>query len=130
MDILVSKLDNDVMVLRPSGERLDLEVAPQFRAALLEHIRNGSRKIVVDLQDVTFIDSSGLGSLVSGLKLIKTIKDRRVRARADPPRRRAPRGDIRLANVQDSVAALLEIIRLDRVFASFVSVEEAVRSYS
>jgi hypothetical protein len=44
-------------------------------------------------------------------------------------RRPPQRGDIRLANVQPPVVALLEIIRLHRVFSSYLSVEEAVQSY-
>jgi anti-anti-sigma regulatory factor len=44
-------------------------------------------------------------------------------------RRPAARGDVKLANLQPSVASLLEIIRLDRVFSSYRSVEEAVKSF-
>lgn len=129
MEIEVSELENGVTILKPFIPRLDLEVATQFRTTLLEQIQSGRRNIVVDLQNVSFIDSSGLGSLVSGLKLIKTTTDRRHQARGAPTRRRATRGDIRLANVQDSVASLLEIIRLHRVFASYPSVEAAANSY-
>jgi anti-sigma B factor antagonist len=117
-------------VIRPAGVRLDLEVAPEFRAALVQLIKSGHRNLVVDLEDVGFIDSSGLGTLVSALKQLKVAKDRRREARPEGSRRPTARGDVKLANVQPPVASLLEIIRLDRVFRSYDSVEEAVKSYS
>jgi anti-anti-sigma regulatory factor len=127
--IQVSELSGTV-VLKPTGERLDVEIAPQFRATLHELIRSGHRHFVVDLGGVTFIDSSGLGALISGLKMLKTSKDRRRQPRPEPPRRPARRGDIRLANVQAPVVSLLEIIRLHKVFATHDSVEQAVQSFS
>jgi anti-sigma B factor antagonist len=129
MQIDVSK-KGAATVIRPGNERLDLEVAPEFRGALLQLIKSGHRNLVVDLQEVGFIDSSGLGTLVSALKQLKTSKDRRRVPRPGGSRRPTARGDVKLANVQPPVAALLEIIRLDRVFSSYPSVEEAVESYS
>jgi anti-sigma B factor antagonist len=103
------------VVIKPAATRVDVEVAGQFRAALLQVIEQGHRSLVVDLSDVTFIDSSGLGALVSALKRLKTEEGS---------------GDIRLANVQTPVVELLEIIRLQRVFSSYPSVEQAVSSFS
>lgn len=117
-------------VIRPGTERLDLEVAPEFRSAVLQLIKSGSRYLVVDLGGVGFIDSSGLTTLVSALKQLKTAKDRRRVGRPGSSRRPAARGDVKLANVQPPVASLLEIIRLDRVFASYPSVEAAVESFA
>lgn len=105
---------NGATVVHPSGERLDIEVAGDFRAMLLSLIEQGHRRLVVDLADVTFIDSSGLGALVSALKTLK---------RSDNG------GDVRLARVQAPVVSLLEIIRLNRVFTTYSTVEQAVQSY-
>jgi anti-sigma B factor antagonist len=102
-------------VVRPAGMRVDLQVAGEFRTALLQLIDVGHRRLVVDMGDVHFVDSSGLGALVSALKTLKLLKQD---------------GDIRLANVQPPVVALLEIIRLHRVFASYPSVDQAVQSFS
>jgi anti-sigma B factor antagonist len=107
--------DTGATVVRPVGDRLDIEVAADFRAKLLSLIDRGNRHLVIDLQDVTFIDSSGLGALVSALKTLK---------------RSSGSGDVRLARVQPPVISLLEIIRLNRVFASYPSVEQAIQSFS
>ena len=122
--------DGAATIIRPAGDRLDLEVAPEFRTALLQLIKSGHRNFVVDLEGVAFIDSSGLGTLVSALKQLRTSKDRRRTPRPGSSRRPTARGDVKLANVQPPVAALLEIIRLDRVFSSYPTVAEAVKSYA
>jgi anti-sigma B factor antagonist len=104
-----------VVVVRPAGPRLDAEVAGDLRATLLKLVHQGHRKVIVDLPAVEFIDSSGLGAIVSGLKQMKLV-DRG--------------GDIRLAHVQPGVLAVLEIIRLDRVFSQFPTVDAAVNSFA
>ena len=106
---------NGAAVLRPAGARVDLQVAGEFRTALLEVIDAGHHRLVIDMGDVHFVDSSGLGALVSALKTLRLLKRD---------------GDIRLANVQPPVVALLEIIRLHRVFSSYPSVDQAVQSFS
>ena len=112
----INCIDHDaVTVVRPDSDRLDIAVASDFRNALLELIGNGRRYLVVDLKTVSFIDSSGLGALVSALKTLKA---------------NGGNGDVRLAHVQEPVVALLEIIRLNRVFSTYPSVENAVQSYS
>jgi anti-sigma B factor antagonist len=107
--------EHGTTIVRPTTERLDIEVAAEFRGMLLSLIDQGHRQLVVDLTDVTFIDSSGLGALVSALKTLK---------------RGSGSGDVRLARVQPSVVSLLEIIRLNRVFTSYATVEQAIQSYA
>jgi anti-sigma B factor antagonist len=104
---------NGVTLVKPEGERLDLEVSVEFRAALLKAIAGGQKQLVVDLADIEFIDSSGLGALVSALKALRALKD----------------GDVRLASLQQPVVALLEVTRLNRVFSSYATAEEAVHSF-
>jgi anti-sigma B factor antagonist len=113
MKIDVSK-GNGVTVITPMSGRIDIEVAGELRAALLNLIASGDRYLVVDLAAVSFIDSSGLGAFVSAFKALKT---------------RNGEGDIRLANPQTSVVELLEIIRLNRVFSAYPSVEQAAGSF-
>ena len=105
---------NGVTIVTPRSERIDFEVAGELRAALLESIARGRRNIVVDLEAVGFIDSSGLGAFVSAFKAIKTREDD---------------GDLRLANLQPPVVELLEIIRLNRVFTAYPSVDAAAGSF-
>jgi anti-sigma B factor antagonist len=105
-----------ITVVTPAADRLDIEVASEFRSMLLTLVQQGHRRLVIDLHNVTFIDSSGLGALVSALKTVKRNET-------------AGEGDVRLARAQTAVIALLEIIRLNRVFTTYPGVEEAVESF-
>ena len=101
-------------VVVPEGPRLDAQVAGDFRAALLKLIDGGQGNLVVNLNSIDFIDSSGLGALLSALKRLKQS---------------GQQGDIRLAHVKPPVESVLELIRLHRVFSRYGSVDEAVQSY-
>ena len=92
-------------VLRLAGE-VDVATAPRLRDRLVQLINEGPPNVVVDLSGLSFIDSMGLGALVSGLK-----------------RARAHDGDLRLAGASDHVAKVLEITRLDQAFVVGETVE-------
>ena len=92
-------------VLRLAGE-VDVATAPRLRDRLVQLVNEGPPKLVVDLSGLSFIDSMGLGALVSGLK-----------------RARAHDGDLRLVGASDHVAKVLEITRLDQAFVVGDTVE-------
>jgi anti-sigma B factor antagonist len=96
-----------VAVLTLEG-RLTLVSASQLKIAITEAVEAGRPYVVVDLAAVAFMDSSGLGALVAGLK--KT---------------RQEGGDLRLAGVNQQVATVLELTNLDRVLRVHPGVEEA-----
>jgi anti-sigma B factor antagonist len=95
-------------VLCLAGE-VDVATAPRLRDRLVQLINEGPPQLVVDLSGLSFIDSMGLGALVSGLK-----------------RARAQDGDLRLAGPTDHVAKVLSITRLDQAFLVGDSVEAAL----
>jgi anti-sigma B factor antagonist len=95
-------------VLSVKGE-IDVSTAPELRDRLLTAAQNGHGIVVVDLSEVTFLDSTALGVLVSGLK-----------------RLRAEGGDLRLVVTGRSVAKVLEITGLVDVFSIFDTVDGAV----
>lgn len=103
--------DSGVTVLAPSG-RLDVVGAPALKEAVSEAMKNGQPKLVIDLEGVTFVDSSGLGSVVSALKQVRSSK-----------------GDLRLAAPNQQVRVVLELTTLDRVFPYFATVEEALTDF-
>ncbi len=103
--------DSGVTVLAPSG-RLDVVGAPALKEAVSEAMKNGQPRLVIDMEGVTFVDSSGLGSVVSALKQVRTSK-----------------GDLRLAAPNQQVRVVLELTTLDRVFPYFATVEEALTDF-
>jgi anti-sigma B factor antagonist len=80
-------------------ERLDAHNASDLKAELLALFEQGKKNILIDLQDVRFIDSSGLGALVSGFKNAITNQ-----------------GSLKLTSLQPQVKSMFELTRLHRVF--------------
>lgn len=94
-------------------ERLMMADASDARAAIKEIIGLGSGKLILDLADTTFIDSSGLAVLVSSLQAARK-KD----------------GDVYLVNMGNTVRALCELTRLHTVFQIFDDEAAALRAMS
>jgi anti-sigma B factor antagonist len=97
-------------VLAVSGE-VDVYTAPRLREKLVELVSQGTHQMVVDLEGVDFLDSTGLGVLVGGLK-----------------RLRSHEGDLILVCTQPRILKVFEITSLTKVFAIHDSVEAATIS--
>jgi anti-sigma B factor antagonist len=89
---------NGVVLLTVRGEA-DLQVAPELRDRLESALDTDARSIVLDLSEVTFVDSMTLGVLVGSAK-----------------RARASGGELRLVTPAGPVRRILEVTLLDRVF--------------
>jgi anti-sigma B factor antagonist len=98
----------DCAVLRVSGE-IDLYTAPLLRERIADLVAAGIRHVVLDASDVTFLDSTGLGVLVGGLK-----------------RLRAHGGSLALAGSRANVARIFNVTGLDRPFPQHATVAEAI----
>jgi anti-sigma B factor antagonist len=101
---------------RPAGDRtvvvvggeIDVYTAPKLREQLVELVSNGDYHLVVDMEGVDFLDSTGLGVLVGGLKRV-----------------RAHDGSLRLVCTQERILKIFRITGLTKVFPIHSSVEEA-----
>lgn len=105
--VLGSRNENGWAVLEVQGE-VDLYTSSQLRDAILRLTEEGENRIVIDLTNVSFMDSSGLGILVAALK--------RARERG---------GEVALVFGEGSVQKILGITGLDKVFPTHSSVGEA-----
>ena len=101
---------NGYAVLAVFGE-VDVYTAPHFRERLIELVSEGKHRIVVDLEGVDFLDSTGLGVLVGGLK-----------------RLRSHDGDLLLVCTQSHILKVFEITGLTKVFSIYVTIDDAVAS--
>ncbi len=99
--------DDESVVIRPRG-RLNLLAAPKLREVVVQSVAQGRARIVVDLSGTTFMDSSGLGALVAGLKSA-----------------RQGGGNLRIACLTPQVEMVLTLTNLDRVLRPYASVEDA-----
>jgi anti-sigma B factor antagonist len=101
-------IDEARHVLAVRGE-IDLFTAPELKQVLAEAIEGGRIRIIVDLTDTTFLDSTALGVLIGAVK--------RLRSRD---------GALAIVNVDDNIAKTFEITGLDQIFTIVPTREEAV----
>jgi anti-sigma B factor antagonist len=91
--------------------RFDAHEVPQVRSALTDVVQSGRSRLVVNLAGVSFIDSSGLASLVQGMK-----------------RCREAGGDLLLCELRQPVRIIFELTRLDKAFGIFESQTQALEA--
>lgn len=108
LDIHSERRDGLCLVVL-EGE-VDVYTAPRLKEELVSAIEDGCVNVVVDMEAVGFIDSSGLGVLVSAL--------RRARERD---------GAVRIVCTRDNILKIFRITGLDKVFPIFSDAEEARR---
>lgn len=95
-----------IKVVQPTG-LLDGSKANQVRREINECLEGGAQIVLLDLKDVTFIDSSGLGSLVSALKTVRSSGAKML-----------------ICSISDQVRILFELTSMDRVFKVYANREE------
>ncbi len=101
--------DGDVCSMTLVGE-VDVYTAPRLKEELISAVQSGCSNVIVNMEEVGFIDSSGLGVLVSAL--------RRARERD---------GVVRIVCTRDNILKIFRITGLDKVFPIFADAEEASR---
>ena len=101
-------MDNEVKVMRPLG-RLDVTTAADFRRQVndIASIANPPKYLLVDLQEITFMDSSGLGALVSALKSIRNSN-----------------GEMVICSANDQVQMLFELTSMTKIFKIYSTINE------
>jgi len=108
VDLSIASADRgDVTVVHVGGE-IDVYTAPLLRERLDEHISVGRSHLIVDLEGVSFMDSTGLGVLVGRLKLV-----------------RAQNGTLRLVCASERILKVFAITGLDKVFQIYPTVDDA-----
>jgi anti-sigma B factor antagonist len=101
-----------VAVLQPKGKIMGGPDATILHDRLHELIEQNKRKVIIDLSKVEWMNSTGLGILISGLTTLRNND-----------------GELKLANVTDKIQSLLTITKLVTVFEAFDSVEDAIKSF-
>ena len=101
----------DVTIVKVLTEVLDAGNAKEFRAEITPILKEDI-KIVFDLNQVNFLDSSGCGTILSCLRQLKTAG-----------------GDLKVFGLQQPVRTLFELIRLHRIIDIFNTRDEAINAY-
>jgi len=111
MKMTEKKMDS-ILVLSLEGEVMGGADTKPLQDRIYAAIREGSPFVVLDMKQVDWINSSGLGTLMACLTTL-----------------RGSGGDLRLANASDRVRRPIEITRLDKVLQMFASVDEAAKNF-
>ena len=109
---LTDYLKDDVVVLEPKGKIMGGPDASLLHDKLYEYIKKDMKKVIIDLGKVDWMNSTGLGILISGYTTLKNND-----------------GQLRLVNVTSKIESLLTITKLVTVFESCDTIEEAVKSF-
>lgn len=110
MEINVRNVDKAV-VLDINGE-IDLYNAPEIKSKITELMESGKSDIIINLEKVSYIDSSGIGVLISSLSNLKKAG-----------------GSLKIINVFASVRKVFELTKLTSFFDIYDSEDDAMKSY-
>ena len=110
MDIS-SRAKGEVVILDISGE-IDLYNAPEIKDIINKLIEQKRYNVVINLKDVTYIDSSGIGALISSLSNLKKYQ-----------------GGLKIINVFASVRKVFELTKLTSFFDIFDNEEDAIKAF-
>ena len=102
----------EAMVIRPLEKRLDFYIAEEFKVHMKSIVQNGHQQIVLDMSDVEFVDSSGLGAIIATMIALR------------------PQGRLMVCNVRDNVLSLFRLTRMDRVIPVTNNAGEALLAMS
>jgi anti-sigma B factor antagonist len=110
MDLELETSERDGLTVLTLRGEIDVYTAPRMRQAIVDLVDAGSLNIVVDMEKVDFLDSTGLGVLVEGLK--------RVRTRG---------GSLSIVVTQDKIVKIFDITGLNKAFHIHGSLEDALK---
>jgi anti-sigma B factor antagonist len=100
----------DIIVLKVTDARLDARSGADLKVAVTDLVTKGHRRIVLDLTRVSFVDSTGLGAIVSSLKVV------------------GRQGELVVCGLAAAVTKLFTLTRMDKVFRTFATPVDAVAS--
>jgi len=110
---MVEHIENEIVVLELSGKIMGGPDAATLNEKLHDLVESGNTRVVADLSNVNWMNSSGLGILINALTTIRNAG-----------------GDLKLASVTDKIKSLLKITKLLTVFNTYDSTEDAINSFS
>ena len=107
-----SKINNDSLVIKPNVQRIDSSISTEFKSKVFDLLDKQYKFILLDISEIDFIDSSGLGALISILKSVTSQN-----------------ATLAICGAQSKIINLFKLTRMDKVFTLFENVEEAEKFF-
>jgi len=108
----VKEQQKGVTIIKVEDERFDSTIAPQLKSELLFLVNEGTRNVLIDLSEVNYADSSGLGAFLFGIRQLKNVD-----------------GQLKLLAANERIMSLVRIARLDGILLNYQDKEQAVSSF-
>lgn len=105
---LSSEMQGDIQVITVNDRRIDAAVAIQFKDRMREETESGADHVILNLGNVDFIDSSGLGAIVAAMKQVGGARK------------------LDLSDLRENVDKVFRLTRMDTVFKIHDSLEDAL----
>jgi anti-sigma B factor antagonist len=105
---LQSERHGEVLVLKIAGERLSADTAQRFKADVANLLEDAVKRVVFDMSSVKFVDSTGVGAVISVLKML------------------GPSGQLAIAGLSDSAAYVFQLTHMYKVMLFFTTTSEAI----
>ena len=109
---LEDREEGNILIVKILNQRLDVQGVTDFKEKMAEYVSNGRRLIVLNISDVEFVDSSGLGAMVSVLKLLG----------AD--------GRLVVCATREPVMRMFKLTRMNKVFNMYEGERQAIDALS
>lgn len=109
---MLQKYNGDVLIVVPEFSELDIQNSNQFKSTLTAYLDKGNVKILVNLKNIKYIDSSGLGSIVSLMK--KTLH---------------LNGEFKLCELTPDVESAFSTTQLNRIFDISSTEDNGIKSF-
>lgn len=103
---------NNILIARPLITRFTQADVYDFKAKLGRYIEQGENRIILDLSKITFMDSNGLGAIVSINKMLELASQKKS-------------GGLIITGLNESVLEMFELTKMDRVFKIFSDLNDA-----
>jgi anti-sigma B factor antagonist len=102
----------NAVVIELKGKLMGGPLSSDMSNTLYSLLDKKKKNVIIDLGGINFVNSSGLGILISGLASM-----------------RKNGGDLKLANISNKIEGLLSITKLNQIFEQYASVDDAIKSY-
>ena len=111
MEVNIKELENNTVILKLDGD-IDVYTSSDLKDSIFSQIEFGAKKIIVDMEDVYYIDSSGIGVFISALGAFKKVN-----------------GKICFVKVTEPVKKVFELTKITSFFPIFTSETEAIDNF-
>lgn len=110
---LTHEVKGELLIIRIEEENLDAKAAPLFKKQVTDLVNESHiHRVILDLSKLNFIDSTGLGSFLSILRMLN-----------------GAHGDLKLCHMSRPIRTIFELVCMHKIFEIYNTVEEAIRSF-